>query len=393
MEEFTITQSRKNNEHSKKFNCESILQIIRSRKDNKKAKIRWNWSEITDKYIFFSAEQRERFCEYALIATKKATKKPVISSEELDIFIGTWNMGEAAPPENIETWIPKDKHDIYVISTQECEYPPRRGLNSCETDWFDCLTTHLGKNYIKLSGLSLLSIRLVIFIRRDHFYKISYLEQDTVATGIGGVIGNKGGVLVSFKYLDTSFCFIGSHLAARQKEIENRNANYRDIIKSNKIGIKGLDIANQFDYLFWCGDLNYRIDMERSQVLNLITEKQYSKLLEYDQLNIQRNAGNAFYGFNEATITFQPTYRYNRGDRTYSDEKMRTPSWCDRILFKTKTNSTSLSQLTYSSVDDLTTSDHSPVNATFIVKTHLESIPHIPTPCKIVISNLRYVYM
>jgi hypothetical protein len=55
-------------------------------------------------------------------------------------------MGEAPPPDNIESWIPKEKHDIYVISTQECEYPPRRGVNSCEADWFDCVTSYLG-NY------------------------------------------------------------------------------------------------------------------------------------------------------------------------------------------------------------------------------------------------------
>jgi hypothetical protein len=40
MEEYTILQSRKNNEHSKKYTADTIVQIIRSRKDPKKVKIR-----------------------------------------------------------------------------------------------------------------------------------------------------------------------------------------------------------------------------------------------------------------------------------------------------------------------------------------------------------------
>jgi hypothetical protein len=73
------------------------------------------------------------------------------------------------------------------------------------------------------------------------------------------------------------------------------------------VGIKGYDITSQFDYVFWCGDLNYRIDMERDRVLQLISSKDYPTLLDYDQLNIQKKAGNTFYGFTEANITFPPT--------------------------------------------------------------------------------------
>jgi hypothetical protein len=36
---------------------------------------RWSWTDIVDKFIFQSADHRERFCEYALIAHKKSTKK------------------------------------------------------------------------------------------------------------------------------------------------------------------------------------------------------------------------------------------------------------------------------------------------------------------------------
>jgi hypothetical protein len=42
-----------------------------------------------------------------------------------------------------------------------------------------------------------------------------------------------------------------------------RNQNYRDIIKGLSLGQKHLglfDVLNQFNHLFWLGDLNYRIE-------------------------------------------------------------------------------------------------------------------------------------
>lgn len=56
--------------------------------------------------------------------------------------------------------------------------------------------------------------------------------------------------------------------------------------------------------------------------------------------------------------------RYNRGDRTYSEEKMRTPSYCDRILYKPSPG-LQVKCHEYNSCDLITTSDHSPVYGVF----------------------------
>ena len=45
------------------------------------------------------------------------------------------------------------------------------------------------------------------------------------------------------------------------------------------------------DYLFWCGDFNYRIDMTKDEVKELIAHENWAALQAYDQLNVQRNAG------------------------------------------------------------------------------------------------------
>lgn len=64
-----------------------------------------------------------------------------------------------------------------------------------------------------------------------------------------------------------------------------------------------------------------------------------SSLLPHDQLRMQQARGNAFHdGWREGEITFLPTYKYDVGSlaRFDSSEKHRGPSWCDRILYRTR---------------------------------------------------------
>lgn len=62
-------------------------------------------------------------------------------------------------------------------------------------------------------------------------------------------------------------------------------------------------------------------------------------LLPHDQLRMQQQKGKAFHeGWREGSITFLPTYKYDVGSvaRFDSSEKHRGPSWCDRILYRTR---------------------------------------------------------
>ncbi len=40
------------------------------------------------------------------------------------------------------------------------------------------------------------------------------------------------------------------------------------------------------DYIFWCGDFNYRISMPRDDVKALVAAKDYETLLSGDQLRV-----------------------------------------------------------------------------------------------------------
>ena len=41
------------------------------------------------------------------------------NSQSLNIWTGTWNMGECDPPYNLEEWVP-NSFDIIAIGVQEC---------------------------------------------------------------------------------------------------------------------------------------------------------------------------------------------------------------------------------------------------------------------------------
>ncbi|KAI1411885.1 DNase I-like protein [Hypoxylon sp. FL1857] len=66
-----------------------------------------------------------------------------------------------------------------------------------------------------------------------------------------------------------------------------------------------------------------------------------NSLLPHDQLKRMIKERKAFHeGWLEGPITFLPTYKYDVGTVGLFDssEKQRAPSWCDRILFRTRTD-------------------------------------------------------
>ncbi|KAI9661890.1 MAG: hypothetical protein M1821_009130 [Bathelium mastoideum] len=64
-----------------------------------------------------------------------------------------------------------------------------------------------------------------------------------------------------------------------------------------------------------------------------------ASLLPHDQLHQQQRTRKAFHeGWREGDINFLPTYKYDVGSMGIFDssEKKRAPSWCDRILYRTR---------------------------------------------------------
>jgi endonuclease/exonuclease/phosphatase family metal-dependent hydrolase len=113
------------------------------------------------------------------------------------------------------------------------------------------------------------------------------------------------------------------------------------------------------------GDLNYRIDtIPRNVIIEAVRSNNLTKLLERDQLLASRrkNPGFRLRAFQEAPITFAPTYKYDVGTDEYdSSDKKRSPAWCDRVLYRGLGR---VKQLDYRR-HEVRASDHRPVSAKF----------------------------
>ena len=127
------------------------------------------------------------------------------------------------------------------------------------------------------------------------------------------------------------------------------------------------EISDKFDCVFWSGDLNFRLEQSREVVIREVKDSGTS-VLDFDQLNFLRQEGLIFKGFHESTISFPPTYKYDVGTNKFdTSSKQRTPSYTDRILYKSQ-KSTTINTLHYDSVQDVLTSDHRPVWGIWEVK-------------------------
>ncbi|KAF3165290.1 hypothetical protein TWF106_000605 [Orbilia oligospora] len=233
--------------------------------------------------------------------------------------------------------------------------------------------------YQLLHSANMVGLFTCIFVKAEERLNIRNFGACTVKTGLGGIHGNKGALVTRFFLDDSSLCFVNCHLAAGQSGTRSRNNDIADILEANNLSVEtdasiraycfvgGGDGSRILDHEICVlnGDLNYRIDHQhRDSVINTIKHDGYEKLLERDQLLMERkrNPGFRLRSFNEAPITFPPTYKYDVGTDTYdTSEKKRMPSWCDRILYRGLGR---IRQTDYRR-HEVHTSDHRPVSAVF----------------------------
>ncbi|XP_038145450.1 inositol polyphosphate phosphatase-like 1b [Cyprinodon tularosa] len=362
-----------------------ILQIVKFQ--NYPAKIRM----VVDSYLstpremtFESARKCDSFCQLFLLM--KSRHSQLEQPDVVSVFVGTWNMGGSPPPRSLQSWVtccglghtPDEStafipHDIYALGTQE---NPQG-----EKEWTEHIKATL-RSYTQIdfklvAVQSLCNMRLAVFVKPEHESRITHVSTASVKTGLGNTLGNKGGVGVSFFFNGTSFGFVNSHLTSGSDKVLRRNQNFVDILRLLSLGDKQLsafDISLRFTHLFWCGDLNYRLDLDVQDILKHVSKREFEELMFADQLTRERQKRKAFFNFKEEKIAFPPTYRYERGSRDcYLWQKYKTsgvrvnvPSWCDRILWKSYPE-THIICTAYGCTDDIFTSDHSPVFATFQV--------------------------
>lgn len=74
-------------------------------------------------------------------------------------------------------------------------------------------------------------------------------------------------------------------------------------------------------YVFWFGDLNFRLTGESTsppeQIRNLVEQDKLEELIAKDQLKLVRQQERAFTELTERTPAFPPTFKFERGTSEY----------------------------------------------------------------------------
>ena len=168
-----------------------------------------------------------------------------------------------------------------------------------------------------------------------------------MSTGLGygsTRLGNKGGIGISLSVGRTKILFVNAHLAHGQKGLAKRNEEFHVITsqlarafvprpqnerpwESDAVAIRAL--MEHYDGVFWAGDLNYRVALDRPTVDALLLRRaDIEEILQHDQLKSVMKNGDAFQGLAEPSIAFNPTYKVLAFNST------RNPPLLETLLMK-----------------------------------------------------------
>ena len=337
-----------------------------------------------DYYIFTLLDQKmwemeADYCKYARISVR----------------LCSWNVAAQNPfdcsDSIVSKWLGFDEtFDLLVVSLQEIvdlnartfiQATPETGIVDL---WIKFLQKRIPAEYKLVHSSEMVGLALIVFSREALRSDLSSVSDGSVKTGLGGLHGNKGALVWRAFIHDCPVAFVACHLAAGQNCVSERNNDAATILRTASLSeatksrkdpfafFTGNSGTRIFDHsaIFLAGDLNYRIEMDRSDCLNKISSGRIEELREADQLGKQMKKMELLLSyFQENCPEFLPTYKYNRGtfDQFDSSEKARVPAWCDRILFYCKPGQL-IQCKAYESVPEATLSDHKPIHATFEIK-------------------------
>lgn len=262
--------------------------------------------------------------------------------------------------------------DIFAIGFEEIVDLNASNIVAASTsnqrEWLAELQKTISRDvpYVLITSVQLVGVCLFVFVRPTHAKNVRDVLIDQVKTGLGGATGNKGGVSIRMRFYSSTLSFVCAHFAAGQHQVTERNSDYGEITK--KTCFPGGRPLLSHDYIFWCGDFNYRIDLDGDYCKDLVRQKDWKTLLAADQLSNARKDGKVFEGFVEGEVNFPPTYKYDNNSDDYdTSEKARIPAWTDRILFGKLDKNRQFVQppgkiVRYGRAE-LRTSDHRPVYA------------------------------
>lgn len=269
------------------------------------------------------------------------------------VYVTTFNCAKKFPFEENEAKtailneiVPQAlEHDIYVfgfqelISTWEASFP--KMIAPKIQDLVDLTLKFInrhasGKTFRAVGSTSTGAVGLIAFAdEKIGLRKVSYsnLRCGLFNSSLKGSASLCCTLQGQNKEQET-FTFICSHLNANEgpENAELRVSNYASIMSACATDFRLMPFKTS--HIFFFGDLNFRVNGLQDTVTDFSNIENISKVLtNHEELNKLRKEKLVFDGFDEGLISFSPTYKYQVSQEKEYDGR-RTPSWCDRILFK-----------------------------------------------------------
>lgn len=186
--------------------------------------------------------------------------EPMISQEEsplrkLRVLVLTFNMNRKQQIFEMNKLFPDpSQYDMIIVGGQEAKMTQK---TSIIIEFANYLGTF---EFITINSVAMWEMFLVGFVRVGHVPALKNVQISYVAAGMGGVLGNKGGLQMSFRLYDYLYNFVNVHLIHGAKRLDKRNEMMADLLRKMRNQREELDPDMVADYAFILGDMNYRMD-------------------------------------------------------------------------------------------------------------------------------------
>ena len=187
--------------------------------------------------------------------------------------------------------------------------------------------------FLTINSVVMWEMFLVGFLKVEHVPFLKNVQISYVATGMGNLVGNKGGLQLSFILHDYLYNFINVHLVHGAKRLDKRDEMMSEVVRKMRNHREEMDPDVIADFSFILGDMNYRMEgFYETLVPKIDTIVEERKNL--DQLYKSMTQFGRYPDYIEQEITFKPTYKRNKHEPGYFNKKNQAPSYTDRILFR-----------------------------------------------------------
>lgn len=360
---------------------DNLMFLFRKQWENHRKALEYERNPPADNYHLQMINQR--ILDY--IIDDNSIKRKYLQKKSLNIFVGSWNSAGKPPSfaNDLTDWFinninrqtnPNYSPDIIVIGMQEIVKLNASNIliksNEEKVKQWKALiykgisNAFPNEEYIPIKDLHLVGILFICFTKKGIN---PIIEQSVInKTGAYGTMGNKGSCIFSISYHNSSIAFATGHFCAGEKTNDTRISQMNEILNmylSNALNSKIR--FREFNHWFIFGDTNFRVEREYDDAIKHLRLNDPNYLLQHDQfilVKYSNNNNNCFKDVSEGLIKFPPTFKYVIGSDDFDRNKLRTPSWCDRIFYK-ESNEARL--LEYNIVNQIKYSDHRPVYAIF----------------------------